>query len=118
MGLLEDALLQYEELEAAFFQVTKEKNLSWFGKLINPDPEDDSLPILALDKKPYRDLILANSITVFDIRVYLLAIQSEILGRQQLFVEIIRKVQIEVASIANILKILEVRIPFLLPDCY
>jgi hypothetical protein len=78
--LFEDALLQYDELEASFYQVLKEKNLSWFGTLITPSPNDDSCPLLSISKKPYRDLILANTISVFDFRIYLLARQCALLA--------------------------------------
>lgn len=80
MNLHEEALETYEELEALFFQVLKEKNLTWFGSLITPGPRDDSAPLLSVTKKPYRDLILANSISVFDFRVYLLARECTLLS--------------------------------------
>ena len=35
---LEDAQIQVEELEASFFHVLRERNLSWFGKLIDLKP--------------------------------------------------------------------------------
>lgn len=92
MNLFEDALQQYEELEYVFFQVLREKNLSWFGTLISPSPTDDSTPLLSVDKKPYRDMILSNAISVFDFRVYLLARQCEILSKERNVVEIGRKV--------------------------
>ncbi|CAL1704950.1 unnamed protein product [Somion occarium] len=91
MNLYEDALDTYNELEILFFQVLREKNLSWFGTLINPAPKDDSLPLLSHSKKPYRDLILANTISVFDFRTYLLARQCSILGYLGHVVEIARK---------------------------
>ncbi|KAF7322882.1 hypothetical protein HMN09_00067600 [Mycena chlorophos] len=80
VNLFDDALVQYDELEASFYQVLKERNLSWFGALITPAPNDDSAPLLAISKKPYRDLILSNTISVFDLRIYLLARQCEILA--------------------------------------
>lgn len=80
MGLHEDALTQYDELESLFFQVSKEKNMTWFGTFISPSSKDDSTPLLSLSRKAYRDLILANTITVFDLRVYILARQCLILG--------------------------------------
>lgn len=92
MNLLDDALIQYDELEASFFQVMKDRNLSWFGKLIDLGPKDDSSPLLSVTKKPYRDLILANAISVFDFRVYLLARQCTLLGRMGRVAEIGRKV--------------------------
>ena len=80
MGLYEDALTQYDELENLFFQVSREKNMTWFGTFISPGSKDDSAPLLSLNKKAYRDFILANTITVFDLRVYMLARQCLILG--------------------------------------
>lgn len=91
VGLYDDALLQYDELEASFYQVLREKNLSWFGTLISPSPNDDSMPLLSTTKKPYRDLILANTISVFDFRIYLLARQCNLLGKMGRVVEIGRK---------------------------
>ncbi|KAF9053549.1 hypothetical protein BDZ89DRAFT_1056144 [Hymenopellis radicata] len=81
MNLLSEALLQYDELEASFFQVLREKNLSWFGTLITPSPKDDSCNLLSVSRKAYRELILANTISVFDFRIYLLARQCEILAK-------------------------------------
>lgn len=81
MSLHEEALETYQELESLFFQVLKEKSLTWFGSLITPSSkDDDSAPLLSITKKAYRDLILANSISVFDFRVYLLARQCMLLS--------------------------------------
>lgn len=98
MNLFEDALLQYEELEAAFFQVMKDKALTWFGNFIEPGPKDDSLPLLSITRKPYRDMIIANTISVFDFRVYLLARQCAVLGQMARLTEISRKVAIFLGS--------------------
>lgn len=92
MNLHDEALVTYDELEALFFQVLREKNLSWFGVLANPSRQDDSAPLLSVTKKPYRDLILANSISVFDFRVYLLARQCALLSSMGRVVDVGRKV--------------------------
>ncbi|KAF4576476.1 hypothetical protein EYR40_000715 [Pleurotus pulmonarius] len=81
LNLYEDAYMQYAELESSFQQVLKEKNASWFGTFIQPGPRDDSLPLLSTNKKPYRDLILANTISVFDLRSYILARQCTLLWK-------------------------------------
>ena len=96
MNLFDDALLTYSELEASFLQtqassLSGQKTISWFGKLINPDLNDDSLPLLEVGKKPYRDLILNNTISVFDFRVYLLAKHCEVLGMSGRVGELVRK---------------------------
>ncbi|KAL1742258.1 trafficking protein particle complex subunit 10 [Schizophyllum fasciatum] len=80
ISLYEDALDQYDELEILFYGVLRDKNLSWFGTLINPAPNDDSAPLLSISKKPYKDLILANTISVFDFRIYTLARQCQLLA--------------------------------------
>ncbi|KAF9466293.1 trafficking protein particle complex subunit 10 [Collybia nuda] len=89
--LFEDAYNQYDELETTFYQVLKEKNLSWFGTLINPSDGDDSSPLLSVSKKPYRDLILANTISIFDLRIYLLSRQCQLLAQKGRMNEICRK---------------------------
>ncbi|EKM55480.1 uncharacterized protein PHACADRAFT_143869 [Phanerochaete carnosa HHB-10118-sp] len=91
MNLHEEALLVYDELEVLFFQVLRDKNLSWFGTLASPTRNDDSAPLLSVTRKPYRDLILANSISVLDFRVYLLANQCAIFSSMGRVVEVGRK---------------------------
>ncbi|KAJ8522932.1 hypothetical protein ONZ45_g562 [Pleurotus djamor] len=92
LNLCEDAYNQYNELEDSFRAVLKEKNASWFGVLIQPGPKDDSLPLLSTDKKPYRDLILANTISVFDLRCYILARQCNLLRKLGRINDVGRKV--------------------------
>ncbi|KAF8061615.1 trafficking protein particle complex subunit 10 [Lyophyllum atratum] len=89
--VLKTRILQYEELETSFYHVLKERNLSWFGTLINPVTGDDSAPLLSVKKKSYRDLILANTISVFDFRIYLLSRQCELLAQKGRINEISRK---------------------------
>ncbi|EKM83061.1 hypothetical protein AGABI1DRAFT_118454 [Agaricus bisporus var. burnettii JB137-S8] len=81
MNFFEEALIQFEELEELFNHIWTEKNFSWFGTLIDPGPDDDTLPLLSVSKKPYRDLILASNISVFDLRTYLLTRQCELLAK-------------------------------------
>ncbi|KAG9035765.1 hypothetical protein FRB95_010533 [Tulasnella sp. JGI-2019a] len=81
LNLIEEAQIQYDELEASFFQVLKEQNLSWFGHLGGTALNDDSAPLLSITKKPYRDMMLSNTITIFDFRSYLLARQCFLLSK-------------------------------------
>ena len=108
MNLYEDALQQYYELESTFFQVLREKNLSWFGALITPMPTDDSTPLLSITKKPYRDLILANTISVFDFRVYLLARQCILLSKIGDMEELCRKATSFLSTFSRTLRDVEV----------
>jgi trafficking protein particle complex subunit 10 len=92
MNLSEDALRCYDELELSFEHVLREKNLSWFGTFIIPSPKDDSLPLLSISKKPYRDLIVANTVSVFDLRIYILANQCNLLGQMGKVTDICKRV--------------------------
>ncbi|TPX60036.1 hypothetical protein PhCBS80983_g02047 [Powellomyces hirtus] len=71
MNLIDEALLQYDELEASFFQTLAEQGAPWFAKFGGLEPEDDSANILELQRKPYRDMIMQNKISIFDFRVSL-----------------------------------------------
>ncbi|RXW22699.1 hypothetical protein EST38_g3139 [Candolleomyces aberdarensis] len=92
VNLFEDALYQYEELESLFLHVSKEKNFSWFGSLISPVTGDDSAPLLSISKKPYREMILANTITVFDFRNYILSRQCGLMAKMGCLSDVPRKV--------------------------
>ncbi|KAI8998488.1 trafficking protein particle complex subunit 10 [Trametes punicea] len=111
MNLYEDALQQYYELEATFFQVLREKNLSWFGPFITPSSSDDSAPLLSATKKPYRDLILANTISVFDFRVYLLARQCALLSKLGDLEQICRKTVTFLTTFGRTLRDVEDTLP-------
>ncbi|THH18490.1 hypothetical protein EW146_g2511 [Bondarzewia mesenterica] len=111
MNLYEDALLQYDELEISFANVLREKSLLWFGTLIAAQPKDDSMPLLSIDKKSYRDLILANSISVFDFRIYLLARQCALLGKLGNVVEVCRKASTFLTSFGRRLRDVEAILP-------
>ena len=125
MNLFEDALVQYDELEASFFQVLKglacltfrifyipfshisfnlDRALAWFGSFGATDPDDDSANILDVKKKQYRDLIMQNAIPEFDFRCYLFARQCQLLGRLHSPVEICRRAQIFISTFGRTIK--------------
>ncbi|GBC05869.1 hypothetical protein RclHR1_06490004 [Rhizophagus clarus] len=104
MNIFEDALVQYDELEASFFQVLKDRALAWFGNFGATDPNDDSANILDVKKKQYRDLIMQNSISEFDFRCYLFARQCQLLGRLHKSVEICRRAQIFISTFSRSIK--------------
>lgn len=109
MNLFDGALIPYDELEDSFHLVWREKNMSWFGNLINLGPADDSSPLLSITKKPYRDLILANTISVFDFRIYLLSRQCELLAKLGRLSEVTRRVGSFLATFGWHLREIEVR---------
>nr|XP_019014675.1 uncharacterized protein I206_00759 [Kwoniella pini CBS 10737]OCF53456.1 hypothetical protein I206_00759 [Kwoniella pini CBS 10737] len=106
VNLPEDSLIIYEELEASFFQVLKEQNLSWFGisKLGAMNFGDDSLPILDVSQKPYRELIRNSQISIFDFRIYLFARQGQLLGKLGRITEVAKRGQWFVASLTRRLR--------------
>ncbi|CAD6587142.1 MAG: hypothetical protein TREMPRED_004669, partial [Tremellales sp. Tagirdzhanova-0007] len=104
VNLHEDALIVYEELEAAFFQVLKEQNLSWFGKLGATGAIDDSLPVLDTTAKPYRTMLQTNLISIFDFRIYVFARQAQLLGKLGRITEIAKRGQWFVASLTRRLR--------------
>lgn len=108
VGLNEDALTVYEELDATFLQILKEQNLSWFGKLGATGPRDDSLPILDVTVKPFREMLQHSAISVFDFRVYVFARQAILLGKLGRITEVAKRGQWFVASLARRLRECEV----------
>ncbi|KAI7906306.1 trafficking protein particle complex subunit 10 [Cokeromyces recurvatus] len=98
MTLYEDALIQYDELEASFFQVLRDKALAWFGHFGGTDAYDDSGNILDFKRKNYRDLINKNIISVFDFRSYLFARQCRMLIKLQRVVEMLARAQLFITS--------------------
>ncbi|ORX57413.1 hypothetical protein DM01DRAFT_1334038 [Hesseltinella vesiculosa] len=93
MTLYEDALIQYDELEASFFQVLRDKALAWFGHFGGTDPEDDSGSILNFKRKDYRDLTNKNIISVFDFRCYLFARQCSMLLKLHRVIDVYSRAQ-------------------------
>ncbi|GAA5867144.1 hypothetical protein JCM1840_001497 [Sporobolomyces johnsonii] len=104
MTLYEEALIQYDELEASFFQNIKEHNIAWFDNVGGLAPGDDALPLLLTDNKPYRKLIESNSISVFDFRIYLFARQAAMLFHLGRIVEVARRGAYFVSTFARKLR--------------
>ncbi|ERS95655.1 hypothetical protein HMPREF1624_07729 [Sporothrix schenckii ATCC 58251] len=106
VGLVDDALVGYDELSVGLDTVIQEQHaltastlLSFTDdlksaalKAIRGDDADEPVNLQAADsatlaipisatKKPYRDLILANNVSVFDFRCYIFARQIALLLR-------------------------------------
>ncbi|KAJ3213266.1 hypothetical protein HDU67_003109 [Dinochytrium kinnereticum] len=105
MNIYEEALVQYDELEAAFFQNLIEQGAPWFQTFGGTDPGDDSNDILNTSIKPYRDMILQNTISIFDFRAYLFARQAQLLFKLANGPHIIcQRAKIFIASFAKTLQ--------------
>ncbi|GAA5867425.1 hypothetical protein JCM8547_007499 [Rhodosporidiobolus lusitaniae] len=103
--LYEDALIQYDELEASFFQSLKEhNNAAWFQNLGGLAAGDDSHPILSTTVKPFRKLIETNSISVFDFRTYLFARQATMLFHLGRVIEAARRGAYFISTFARTLR--------------
>ncbi|KAJ3413632.1 hypothetical protein HDV05_007776 [Chytridiales sp. JEL 0842] len=79
MNIPDEALVQYDELEAAYFQNLLEQGAPWFNTFGGNEALDDSRDVLNISQKPYRDAILQNTVTIFDFRIYLFARQAQLL---------------------------------------
>ncbi|KAG0366908.1 hypothetical protein BC939DRAFT_466538 [Gamsiella multidivaricata] len=101
MNLHEEALMQYDELEASFFQILRDNALAWYGKFGGMQEGDDDANLLDLDRKPYRDLIMQNTISVFDFRTYLFGRQCNLLFRLRRPIEICHRALLFIPSFAR-----------------
>lgn len=104
MNLLEDALVQYDELEASYALAGKGQSLSWFSQLGGNEPGDDALSILDMTKKPYRQLIMQNSISIFDFRIYLFARQAALVSSMGKVAELAKRAKPFIYSISKLLR--------------
>ncbi|KAF9438535.1 hypothetical protein BGZ76_007066 [Entomortierella beljakovae] len=101
MNLHEEALMQYDELEASFFQILRDNALTWYGKFGGMQDGDNDANLLDLNRKPYRDLIIQNTISVFDFRSYLFGRQCNLLFRLRRPVEICHRALVFIPSFAR-----------------
>ena len=83
LGMYEDVLVQYDELEATFFQTLVEQGAPWFKKFGGTEPGDDNANVFELTQKNYRERIIQNSISIYDFRMYLFSRQCYLLNALQ-----------------------------------
>lgn len=77
------------------------------------EPMDDSLDILLLTKKPYRQLIITNAVSMFDFRIYLFARQIQLLLESNQPVEALKRSKFFISSLSRTLSEYEISlIPF------
>lgn len=78
-SLDDEALLHYDELEALFNQTLIEQGAPWFRTFGGTAEKDDSKDFLTFSTKGYKELIVQNSISIFDFKMYLFAKQASLL---------------------------------------
>ncbi|TIB06856.1 hypothetical protein E3P96_00017 [Wallemia ichthyophaga] len=90
LNLFQEAQLVYEQLEQLFHQSLDNNTvINQFIDSGGKEIHDDSGDLLSTTKKPYRQMILSNSISVFDFRLYLFACQCNIAGEHLGNVELV-----------------------------
>lgn len=104
MNLLEDALLQYDELEASYYLGARDQTLPWFSRIGGNLDKDDFLSILSNNHKPYRDLIMQNDISVFDFRIYLFSRQASLVIGLGRVVDLAKRAKSFIYSMAKMLR--------------
>jgi hypothetical protein len=112
MNLLEDALIQYDELEASYYLGAKDQTLPWFSRIGGNFDKDDSLSILSSQDKPYRDLIVQNDISVFDFRIYLFSRQASLVSGLGRVVDLAKRAKVFIYNMAKLLRSHQVRPSF------
>ncbi|KAJ2758124.1 hypothetical protein H4S06_002848, partial [Coemansia sp. BCRC 34490] len=101
MGLHAEALAQYDELEAVYFELLNSHRLSWFSKFGGGQPGDDFTDLLDDKRKPYHKQMAESSITVFDFRIYLFGRQCHLLIDMGDYKELIVRAQRFVSSFSQ-----------------
>lgn len=103
-GLYADALTRYEEIDATFSQCMRDRNLAFFSSVGGNSPGDDSAPLLDVSKKPYRDLILRNEISLFDFRCYVFAKRANLMGKLGRVAQVMNEAPAFLAGVAHMLE--------------
>lgn len=100
LGIYEEVLVQYDELEASFFQTMAEQGAPWFKKFGATEQGDDSPLIFHLSKN-YRERIIQNTISIYDFRMYLFYRQCHILNLLQRPVEICLRAKLFISTFSR-----------------
>lgn len=91
LGLYQDALYQYDELEIAFFQTLEEQGAPWFRKFGATGVNDDIPNVFSGDDQKTRASMVDSTITIFDFRMYLFHRQCMLLDNMRYPLEILKR---------------------------
>lgn len=86
-----------------------ENNGAWFGDIGGLSVGDDALPLLSTNNKPYRKLISANTISIFDFRIYLFARQAALLTKLGRIADVAKRGAYFISTFARTLRDNQVR---------
>ncbi|KAJ2443325.1 hypothetical protein GGI03_008033, partial [Coemansia sp. RSA 2337] len=98
MGLQDEALAQYDELEAVFFQLLGAQRLSWFSTFGGLAEGDDYSDILDTNKRAYVRQLVETTISLFDFRMYLFGCQAQLLVALGHYAELAERAQRFIAT--------------------
>ncbi len=101
LTMYEDVLVQYDELEATFFQTLYEQGAPWFKKFGGNEAGDDNPNIFDLSQKNYRDRIIQNSVSIYDFRMYLFSRQIRLLNILQRPIDIFIRSKLFISSFSR-----------------
>ena len=88
LGLVIDALLAYEELEATYHQM---QDVFKFDAVLPPREHISGQDLFAIEDKPYREMIHRNEVCAYDFGVYLFSCQALILGSLKKYSDFLTK---------------------------
>lgn len=103
VGLKDDAVGQYEDLEQVFSNAIQNGAVS-FAPVGGDSPNDDSLPLLDVTKKPYQDMIRRREISLFDFRCYLFARKSILLAKMGRVAAVMRESPLFIGAVGRMLQ--------------
>ncbi|KAJ2884238.1 hypothetical protein H4R27_002223 [Coemansia aciculifera] len=98
MGLQDEALAQYDELEAVFFQLLGAQRLSWFSTFGGLAEGDDYSDVLDTGKRAYGRQLVETTISLFDFRTYLFGCQAQLLVALGHYAELAERAQRFIAT--------------------
>ena len=81
-----------------FFLFIIEQGAAWFKSFGGTEEGDDSLDFLNLKRKPFREMIIQNTTTIFDFRMYLFARQCQLLFRLDKPAELCQRAKLFISS--------------------
>ncbi|PKI83126.1 hypothetical protein MVES1_003047 [Malassezia vespertilionis] len=100
--LLDDALALYDQLDNRLARSIAEHSIE-LPSVGTTEPGDDSLLLLGPLRKPYHDMILRETISLFDLRCYVFARRAMLLGTLGHVVHVMQATPAFIASVARML---------------
>ena len=104
LSLPREALAQFDEIEKLVFDVAADRSTTHFNGQGGYAAGDDTISVIDPQAKAYHTMIMQNSISLFDFRVYLFASQCQVLTSLGLYHDILCRASAFVSSQMRILE--------------